>query len=161
MAKRQSGTPALRALDEAGVAHSVHGYEHDPRVASFGLEAAASLGFPPARVFKTLVAADGNRLVVGVVPVAGTLDLKRLASALGIKRLTMADPAAAERATGMVVGGISPLGQKRRLRTVVDRSAFDHETILVSGGRRGLDVELAAADLVRLTGALVADIAGG
>ena len=159
MAKRPVGTPALLALAGAGVPHTVHGYDHDPRAVSFGLEAAEALGYPPERVFKTLLAADGRDLVVGIVPVAGMLDLKALAAATGHKRLAMADPAVAERATGMVVGGISPIGQKRALPTVLDGSALAHPTILVSGGRRGLDVELAPADLVRITQARVADIA--
>ncbi|MFT3886682.1 MAG: Cys-tRNA(Pro) deacylase [Arachnia sp.] len=161
MGKKQSGTPALRALDAARVPYTVHEYEHDPRAASFGREAADALGVDPARVFKTLIATDGSRLVVGIVPVDKTLDLKALASALGLKRLTMADAAAAERSSGMVVGGISPLGQRRPLPTVLDASAAAHDTILVSGGRRGLDVELAPADLVRLTSGLLQAIAAG
>jgi len=126
---------------------------------SFGLEAAAALGLPPGRVFKTLLASDGRQLVVGIVPVDRTLDLKALAVALGLKKLAMADPAAAERSSGMVVGGISPIGQKRALPTVLDASAVEYDTVLVSGGRRGLDVELAPADLVRLTAATVHPIA--
>ncbi len=161
MARHQAGTPALRALDASGIRHTVREYEHDPRAANFGLEAAEALGVQPGRVFKTLLAADGKTLVVGVVPVDRSLDLKALAAVLGVKRLVMADPAAAERSTGMVVGGISPVGQKRALPTVVDESALLHETILVSGGRRGLDVELAPGDLVRITAALVAAIAAG
>lgn len=161
MARHQAGTPGLRALDAAGVAHTVREYEHDPRATNFGLEAAEALRVEPGRVFKTLLAADGKSLVVAVVPVDRSLDLKALAAVLGVKRLTMADPAAAERSTGMVVGGISPVGQKRALRTVIDESALLHETILVSGGRRGLDVELAPGDLVRVTAALVAGIAAG
>lgn len=158
MVRRPTGTPALRALVEAGIAHTVHEYEHDPRAASFGIESAEMLGYPPERVFKTLLAADGSQLVVGVVPVDGLLDLKALAAATGHKRLAMADPAVAERVTGMVVGGMSPMGQKRLLPTVVDSSALGFETVLVSGGRRGLDVELAPADLVRLTKARVVPI---
>ena len=161
MAKPRSATPALRALEAAGVHHRVHEYLHDPRATSYGLEAAAALGVPPARVFKTLLAADGTSLVVGVVPVDRTLDLKALATAVGAKRLDMATPAVAERSTGMVLGGISPLGQKRPLPTVVDASAMDHDTVLVSGGRRGLDVELSPQDLVRLTGGRLAAIAAG
>ena len=159
MAKKPSGTPALRALDAARVAYTVREYAHDPRAVSFGLEAAAALGLPPGRVFKTLLASDGRQLVVGIVPVDRTLDLKALAVALGLKKLAMADPAAAERSTGMVVGGISPIGQKRALPTVLDASAVEYDTVLVSGGRRGLDVELAPADLVRLTAATVHPIA--
>lgn len=159
MAKKPSGTPALRALDAARVAYTVREYAHDPRAVSFGLEAAAALGLPPGRVFRTLLASDGRQLVVGIVPVDRTLDLKALAVALGLKKLAMADPAAAERSSGMVVGGISPIGQKRALPTVLDASAVEYDTVLVSGGRRGLDVELAPADLVRLTAATVHPIA--
>lgn len=159
MAKKPSGTPALRALDAARVAYTVREYAHDPRAVSFGLEAAAALGLPPGRVFKTLLASDGRQLVVGIVPVDRTLDLKALAVALGLKKLAMADPAAAERSSGMVVGGISPIGQKRALPTVLDASAVEYDTVLVSGGRRGLDIELAPANLVRLTAATVHPIA--
>lgn len=159
MAKKStpSGTPALVALDRARVAHTVHAYEHDPSTdLGYGLEAAAAIGVPPAQVFKTLLALADGRLTVGVVPVDGRLDLKALARAVGAKKAEMADPAAAERATGYVVGGISPLGQKQRLRTVVDESALDHVTVYVSAGRRGLDVGLAPADLVALTDATTA-----
>ena len=154
------GTPALVALDVAGVAHAVHPYEHDPASGlGYGLEAAQVLGVDPERVFKTLVTAVDGGLTVAVVPVTGQLDLKALAHAVGGKKAAMAEHAAAERATGYVVGGISPLGQRQRLRTVVDASAARHPTVFVSGGRRGLDVELAPDDLVRLTGAVVAPIA--
>lgn len=161
MATPHGATPALKALDAAGVSYLVHEYVHDPRATSFGLEAAAALGIPAARVFKTLLASDGAAMVVGVVPVDTTLDLKALAASVGVKRLAMAAPAVAVRSTGMIIGGISPVGQKRPLRTVVDASAMDHDTVLVSGGRRGLDVELSPHDLVRLTGAVVAAIAAG
>lgn len=160
MAKKQSGTPALKALDAAGAAYTVREYEHDPRSSNFGLEAAEALGVSPTRVFKTLLAADGKNLCVGIVPVGGHLNLKSLAHALGIKKLEMADPQLAERSTGMVVGGISPFGQKRRLPTVLDESALASASILVSGGRRGLDVEIAPAELVRILDARVAAIAG-
>jgi Cys-tRNA(Pro)/Cys-tRNA(Cys) deacylase len=144
------------------VAHELRAYEHDPRARerglSYGLEAAQALGLDPAQVFKTLLADVDGALTVAVVPVDRTLDLKALAGAVGGKRATMADPAAAERATGYVVGGISPLGQRRRLATVVDVSALDFATVLVSAGRRGLDVELAPGDLVRLTGGVTAAI---
>jgi len=156
--KRAGGTPAVQALQRAGVAHTLHPYEHDPRAESYGLEAAEVLGVDPARVFKTLLADADGRLVVAVVPVSGRLDLKALARAVVARRATMADPAAAERATGYVVGGISPLGQRRRHPTVVDASALAHDTVLVSAGRRGLDVELAPADLVSLTSATTAVI---
>ena len=160
MAKKGAGgTPATVALTRAGIAFEVHPYEHDPRAESFGLEAAEALGVAPERVFKTLFATlDGGALVVGVVPVTGQLDLKALARAFGGSKAAMADPAAAERATGYVVGGISPVGQKRPHRTVVDESALTHPTIYVSGGRRGLDLELAPADLVAVTGAVTARI---
>jgi Cys-tRNA(Pro)/Cys-tRNA(Cys) deacylase len=157
---RPSGaTAAIRALEAAGVAFDLHPYEHDPRATSYGLEAAQALGIPEARVFKTLMADADGRLVVAVVPVAGKLDLKALARALGARKAAMADPADAERATGYVVGGISPLGQKRPHPTVLDASALDQERVLVSAGRRGLDVELSPADLVTLTSATVSAIA--
>jgi Cys-tRNA(Pro)/Cys-tRNA(Cys) deacylase len=152
-------TPAIRALDRAGVSYTLHPYAHDPAAASYGLEAAQLLGIPEARVLKTLVADAEGRPVVAVVPVSGWLDLKALARVLRVRRVTMAESSTAERATGYVVGGISPIGQKRQLPTVVDVSALDHETVLVSAGRRGLDLELAAADLVALTKATVAPIA--
>ncbi|QIK83923.1 Cys-tRNA(Pro) deacylase [Sanguibacter sp. HDW7] len=159
MAKKKTpaGTPALVALERAGIPHTVHAYVHDPTTdLGYGLEAAAAIGVPPEQVFKTLLAVADGTLVVGVVPVDGRLDLKALARAVGAKKADMADPAAAERATGYVVGGISPLGQKQRLRAVVDASALDHATIYVSAGRRGLDVGLAPTDLVTLMGATTA-----
>jgi len=159
MAKKSGGgTPATVALTRAGAAFRTHAYDHDPRATSYGLEAAEALGVEPARVFKTLLANVDGRLVVGVVPVTGQLDLKALASAVGGKKAEMADPVVAERTTGYVVGGISPIGQKRALPTVVDASALTHGTVLVSGGRRGLDLELTPADLVRITGAITAQI---
>lgn len=148
------GTPAIAAAARAGVAFTVHEYRHDPRAESYGLEAVEKLGLDAARVFKTLVADVDGALIVAVVPVEAQLDLR----ALG-KRARMADASAAERATGYVAGGISPLGQRRPLPTVVDASALDHDTIHVSAGRRGLELELAPADLVELTGARVAPIA--
>lgn len=155
-----SGTPALVALTTAGVDHTVHPYEHDPAsTLGYGLEAAAVLGVEPERVFKTLLADVDGTLTVAVVPVTGKLDLKALAHAAGGKKAVMADPAAAERATGYVVGGISPLGQKSAHPTVLDETVWLFDTVLVSGGRRGLDVELAPDDLVRLTAAAVAAIA--
>ncbi len=154
-----SGTPATVALRAAGIEFREHGYEHDPSAASYGLEAAQALGIDADRVFKTLLAEVDGRLVCGVVPVAGSLDLKALAGAVGGKRAVMAEPAVAERSTGYVVGGISPLGQRNRLPTVVDETAELWDTVLVSAGRRGLSVELAPADLVRLTGAVLADVA--
>lgn len=174
------GTPATKVLARDGASHTLRAYDHDPaareRGLSYGMEAALALGggvvgrsrggpgtqglgLEPAQVFKTLLADVDGELVVAVVPVDRSLDLKALASAVHGKRAVLAEPAAAERATGYVVGGISPLGQRRRLPTVVDASALGWPTVLVSAGRRGLDVELAAADLVRLTGALTAPVA--
>ena len=147
------------ALTAAGVAFSQHAYEHDPGARSYGLEAADVLGLPPEQVFKTLVVDTGAGLAVAVVPVAGSLDLKALAAALGVKKVTMADPAVAQRSSGYVVGGISPVGQKRSLPTVVDESAELFDVVYVSGGRRGLDLGLSPTDLVRVTGAVVADVA--
>jgi Cys-tRNA(Pro)/Cys-tRNA(Cys) deacylase len=151
-------TPATVALTRAGVAFTVHAYDHDPAATSYGGEAAAALGVDPDRVFKTLVADVDGRLVVAVVPVSGQLDLKALATAVGGKRADIADPKAAERSSGYVLGGISPLGQRKQLTTVVDDSALAHTTVHVSAGRRGLEVELAPADLVRLTAAVVAPV---
>ena len=153
-----AGTPATVALTAAGVPFSRHAYEHDPAAPSYGLEAAAVLGLPAEQVFKTLVVDTGAGLAVGVVPVAGSLDLKAMAAALGVKKVALADLVAAQRVTGYVVGGISPVGQKRALLTVVDESAMLFETVYVSGGRRGLDLGLAPSDLVAITGAVVADI---
>ncbi|HST65931.1 MAG TPA: Cys-tRNA(Pro) deacylase [Mycobacteriales bacterium] len=152
-------TPATALLVRQGVPHALHPYEHDARAGSYGLEAAQALGVPPGRLFKTLVVTVDGRLAVGVVPVAGSLDLKAVAAALGGKKAAMAEPAAAERATGYVTGGISPLGHRSRLPVVVDASAADWETVYVSAGRRGLQVSLAPADLVRVAGATVAPIA--
>lgn len=156
---RSPATQATLALTRAGVGFTPHTYEHDPRATSYGLEAAQALGIDPARVLKTLMAEVDGRLAVAVVPVAGQLDLKALARELGSSRAAMADPAAAARATGYVVGGISPLGQKKAHPTVLDDTALEHATVLVSGGRRGFDIELAPADLVRLTSARTAPIA--
>jgi Cys-tRNA(Pro)/Cys-tRNA(Cys) deacylase len=158
MARSSGGTPATVALARAGIAFTVHTYEHDPAADSFGLEAATVLGLDPAQVFKTLLVSVDGRLVVAVVPVAGRLDLKAVAAAVGGKKAVMADPAAAERATGYVVGGISPVGQKRPHPTVVDDSALAFATVYVSGGRRGLDLGLSPADLVALTSATVAPV---
>jgi Cys-tRNA(Pro)/Cys-tRNA(Cys) deacylase len=157
-AKAAGGTPAMVALEKAGLPFTVHTYEHDPAAASYGLEAAEALGVDPRAVFKTLLADADGRLVVGVVPVVDQLDLKALAAAVGAKKATMADPAAAERSTGYVVGGISPIGQKRALPTVVDDSVLGLERVYVSGGRRGLDLGLAPADLLTATSATAARI---
>ncbi len=153
------GTPATALLAKQRIAHKVHTYDHDPRHASYGLEASGALGVAPERVFKTLVAEVDGALTVGVVPVGGQLDLKALAAAAGGKKAVMAEVAAAERATGYVAGGISPLGQRKRLPVVVDSSAMAFPTVFCSGGRRGLEIELTPADLVRAAGAVVAPIA--
>ncbi|MGP2438046.1 Cys-tRNA(Pro) deacylase [Streptomyces sp. JW3] len=159
-AKKQQpgGTPATVALTAADVPYTVHSYDHDPAHPSYGEEAAEAMGVPPERVFKTLVADVDGALTVAVVPVAGKLDLKALAAAVGGKRAAMADPALAERTTGYVRGGISPLGQRKRLRTVLDDSATGHPTICVSAGRRGLEIELAPTDLATLTDAVLAPV---
>ena len=154
-----AATPAVRALERARVAHTLHTY--DPEHAEghgYGEAAVAALGQDPRQVFKTLVARVDGTLTVAVVPVAGSLDLKALAAVTGGRKATMADPADAERTTGYVLGGISPLGQRKALPTVVDESALDFPTVMVSAGRRGLQVELAPADLVRLTRARTAAI---
>jgi Cys-tRNA(Pro)/Cys-tRNA(Cys) deacylase len=153
------GTTATIALERAKIPFTLHEYVHDPRHESYGLEASRALGVPPERVFKTLVAAVDGSLAVGVVPVHRQLDLKALAAAIGGKKAVMAEVAAAERATGYVAGGISPVGQKRRLPVVVDSSALGHGTMFCSAGRRGLEIELAPADLIRAAGAKVAAIA--
>lgn len=153
-----AGTPATVALTAAGIPFTAHSYEHDPANTNFGLEAAEALQLDPEQVFKTLLADIDGSLVVGIVPVTGKLDLKALASAVGGKRAEMADPKLAERRTGYVVGGISPIGQKNRHATVLDETAELYDTVFVSGGRRGLDIELAPADLIRATGAIVAAI---
>ncbi|MGZ5370241.1 Cys-tRNA(Pro) deacylase [Aeromicrobium sp.] len=152
-------TPATAQLHRDGISFTVHTYVHDPRAQSFGMEAAELLELEPARVFKTLMAEVDRELVVGIVPVTASLDLKALATACGGKRSRMAEPARAQRATGYVLGGISPIGQKKRHRTVLDTSADGWSSVFVSGGRRGLDLELAVADLVTATGALRANIA--
>ncbi len=160
MAKKQpAGTPATVALTRAGIDFTLHPYEHQDGATSFGDEAAAALGVEPTRIFKTLVADLGHELVVAVVPVAHQLSLKALAAAVGAKKVTMADPAAAARSSGYVVGGISPIGQRTRLRTVIDSSASGFETIMVSAGKRGLQVELAPDDLAHATGGWFAAIA--
>lgn len=157
----RSATPAISTLVTAGVAHEVVKYHHDPRAESFGDEAAAELagaGFAAAQIFKTLVIALPAGLGVAVVPVPSKLSLKAAAAALGAAKAELADPAAAQRATGYVLGGISPLGQRKRLPTVVDVSALQWDRVLCSAGKRGVDVALAPEDLVRLTDAVTADI---
>ncbi|MDD7963742.1 aminoacyl-tRNA deacylase [Actinomycetospora lemnae] len=173
MARRAAAaTPALAALDDAGVAYTTHPYTAPGRTASpsgraplrsvsYGTEAAEALGLDPARVFKTLVAEVDGTPVLAMVPVAGTLDLKALAAARGGKRAVMADPAVAQRLTGSVVGGIAPLGSRQPLDVVIDLSVADHGTVFCSAGRRGLQVELAPDDLVTATGGDLAEIASG
>lgn len=151
-------TPATVALAALGIHFVGHEYAHDSAVSSFGLEAAEALGIGPTQVFKTLIAAADGALVVGIVPVSGTLDLKALASAVGAHRAELADPQLAERKTGYVLGGISPIGQKTRLTTVLDETAELFDTIYVSGGRRGFDIELAPTALVAATGAIIGAI---
>ena len=148
-------TPAVTAAKRAGIAFEVHEYDAGDSDEPYGLGAARALGIAPERVFKTLVVdLAGKSLATAIIPVAERLDLKAVASALGAKRATMADPAAAERATGYVLGGISPLGQRRRLPFAIDESALGFERIHVSGGRRGLEIELAPGDLIRFVGAV-------
>jgi Cys-tRNA(Pro)/Cys-tRNA(Cys) deacylase len=157
-------TPAIVAAERAGVRHRVLSYEHDPAAPAYGPEAAAALGLDASQVFKTLVVAvegapRGVALAVGIVPVARQLDLKAMADAVEAKRVAMADVALAEKTTGYVAGGISPLGQRKPLRTVLDESALAYDEIFVSAGRRGLEIALSPADLVRLTSAATAAIA--
>ena len=155
---KTGGTPATVALSAAGVSHTLHPYEHHADSSSYGGEAAEALAVDPRRIFKTLVADASGELVVAVVPVACQLDLKALATAVGAKKASMADPGAAARSSGYVVGGISPIGQRSRLRTVVDVSVFEFDTVFVSAGKRGLQVELAPADLISVTDAGTAPI---
>ncbi|MEP6560623.1 MAG: Cys-tRNA(Pro) deacylase [Nakamurella sp.] len=154
-------TPAIAALLRGQVRHTVHPYHHDPNTTAFGDEVVQTLGLDPDQVFKTLVASVDGNLVVGVVPVSGQLDLKALAAAVGGKKAHMAKVVDAERSSGYVAGGISPLGQRKPLPTVVDATAEIFDTIMVSAGKRGLQVELAPADLIRMCDATVADIAAG
>ena len=153
-------TPAINSAKRAKIQFQLHEYEHDPAADSFGKEAALKLGVAPERLFKTLVVAlDNKNLAVAVVPVSTQLNLKLFAKAIGAKKVTMAEKKAVENSTGYVLGGVSPLGQKKRLRTIIDASAQDFETIYVSAGRRGLQVELSAEDLSSLTGAAFEEIA--
>ncbi|MGB0733424.1 MAG: Cys-tRNA(Pro) deacylase [Pontibacterium sp.] len=154
-------TPAINTAKRAKITFNVHEYQHDPSAEAYGEEAAMALGLAPNRVFKTLLVAqngDNRQLAVGVVPVSGMLNLKAMALALGVKKLAMANPADAERATGYVVGGISPLGQKKRLPMVVDDSVANFETIYMSAGRRGLEIEMSPDDFMKLTNAKPAPI---
>lgn len=155
-----AGTPALRVLRQAGIEHAVHAYVHDPRgPLGYGQEAAAALDVDPGRVFKTLVVAVDDALVVAVLPVDHQLDLKALAATAGGRRAVLAEPQVARRATGYVPGGISPIGQRQRLAVVLDDGALGHRTIYISAGRRGLEVELAPQDLVTLTSATTGAVA--
>jgi len=154
-----SATPATSALDKAGISFTPHAYAHDPANRDYGNEAATVLGLDPEQVFKTLLADLDGSLVVAIVPVTGKLDLKALASALGGKKAEMADPAMAQRKTGYILGGISPIGQKTAHPTVLDETAELFDTIFVSGGRRGFDIELAPADLLAITSGSIAAIA--
>ena len=158
MAKKAAGTPATALLTAEQVAHELHPYEVSADAANYGALVAEALGVAPERLFKTLVADVDGSLTVAVVPVTGDLDLKALAAAAGGKRATLADRAAAERSSGYVRGGISPLAQRKRLPTVVDASALDLDRMYISAGRRGLQVSLAPAELIRLTAASTANI---
>ncbi len=151
-------TPAVRALEASRVAFTIHEFDHQPGGREYGVEAAAALGFDPDQVFKTLVVVADDKLAVAIVPVTCQLSLKAVAVALGAKRAEMCDPGRAEKTTGYVVGGISPFGQRKRLATVIDETAELYDTVYVSGGRRGLDLGVTSADLVRVTGAVVAPI---
>ena len=152
-------TPAIKLLKKNSINHAVHEYEHDASAESFGLEAAEKLGVAPERVFKTLVVKlDSQDLAVGIVPVALMLNMKRMAKAIGAKKAAMATPQDVQRSTGYVLGGVSPLGQKKRLKTIIDSSAEPFETVFVSAGRRGMDVELDPGDLQRLLNARFAGI---
>lgn len=159
MARPAASTPATVALTARQVPFTVHAYEHDPRERSFGLEAARRLGLDPQRVFKTLLTLVDDEPIVGIVPVSATLDLKSLAQVIGGRRAAVMPPADAERLTGYIVGGISPIGQKRACRTVIDETAMLFDTVYVSGGRRGLDLGIAPDDLLAVTGGAYAAIA--
>jgi Cys-tRNA(Pro)/Cys-tRNA(Cys) deacylase len=154
----QPVTPAVNALEAAGIPFTVHEYEHDPAARSFGLEAATVLGLDPDQVFKTLLVTADGEPAVAIVPVSSSLSLKAVGAALGRKRVEMCDPAVAQRVTGYVLGGISPFGQKKRLPTTIDETCELYDTVYVSGGRRGLDLGVAPGDLIRLLSAVTADI---
>jgi Cys-tRNA(Pro)/Cys-tRNA(Cys) deacylase len=156
--KGTAATPAMAALQATGTPFAVHEYKHDPDTTAYGQEAAEALKLDPQRVFKTLVADADGELVVACVPVSGQLSLKALASAVGAKRASMAEPKTVEKVTGYVLGGVSPIGQRRPLPTILDASALDHSTILVSGGRRGTDIELRPEHLIEATKARTAPI---
>ena len=152
-------TPAINEAKKQKIAFKIHQYSHDPGHSSYGMEAAENLGIDADRVFKTLVLQlDNGTLTVGIVPVSGQLNMKQLARAAGGKKAAMADAGLVQRTTGYVLGGVSPLGQKKKLVTIIDASATNHETIFISGGRRGLDIELSPDDLCRLTSGVFAPI---
>ncbi|MEM1405038.1 MAG: Cys-tRNA(Pro) deacylase [Pseudomonadota bacterium] len=152
-------TPGISVARKAKITHKVHEYSHDPSSESYGLEAAEKLGVPEAKVFKTLVVnLDNKELAVGVIPVSSLLSMKRIAKAAGAKKATMAAPSDVERSTGYVLGGVSPLGQKKRLKTILDLSVLDHSTIFVSAGRRGLEIELQPSDLVEQVAGVLAEL---
>ena len=152
-------TPGINLVKKQKITHTVHEYTHDPDSESYGQEAADKLGVPASRVFKTLVVSlDNKALAVAVLPVSGMLSMKQVARAAGAKKATMAAPADVERATGYVLGGVSPLGQKKRLKTIIDVSAADYDTVYISAGRRGLEIELGPDDLKKLTNAVLAEI---
>ena len=152
-------TPGIHTAKKAGIVYKLHEYNHETSNTSYGVEAADKMGIPPERIFKTLVVSvDQKDLVVGVIPVSSMLSMKRIAKAAGAKKASMAVTADVERATGYVLGGVSPLGQKKRLKTIIDSSAKEYETIFVSGGRRGLEIELSPEDLAGLTHAVFAGI---
>ena len=152
-------TPGINLARKQKITHTVHEYTHDPDSESYGQEAADKLGVPASRVFKTLVVSlDNKTLAVAVLPVSGMLSMKQIARAAGAKKATMAPPADVERATGYVLGGVSPLGQKKRLKTIIDVSAADYDTVYISAGRRGLEIELSPDDLKKLTNAVLAEI---
>jgi len=155
----KGGTRATEALTGLGISYTIHRYAHDPRHASYGEEASEALGVSPERVFKTLVADVDGQLTVAVVPVSGSLDLKALAAAVSGKKAALADPVQAERASGYVTGGIAPVGLRRRLRVVVDESALGYPTVFCSAGQRGVEIELAPADLIAAAGATTATVA--
>ncbi len=157
-------TPAVNVVQKAKIVYLTHSYQHDPGAKSYGEEAAGALGIAPERVFKTLLVSldgDSKKLAVGVVPVSGSLDLKAVGTALKSKKVVMADPQEAQRATGYLLGGISPLGQKKHLPLLLDQSAEHLTTLFVSGGKRGLEIELSPADLLRLTAGQYGDIGCG
>lgn len=152
-------TPGIKIAKQRKIDHTLHEYAHDPASPSYGAEAAEKMGVPEERVFKTLVVSlPHHTLAVGVVPVGAMLNLKRMARALGVKKAAMANPTDVERSTGYVLGGVSPLGQKRRLKTIIDSSANNHTTIFVSAGRRGLEIELSPSDLRQLVDGVFAEI---